>query len=126
MDFLLGEQSTDGSFGRGRYGKNVGIASLCALSLMADGHMPGLNKYGLAITKTLDFILSCSTETGLIASKSTSHGPMYGHGFATLFLGEVYGMNPQDTRVRDALVREVNLIIKSKNEEGGSRYKPIR
>lgn len=125
MDFLLGEQNTDGSFGRGRYGKNVGIASLCALSLMADGHMPGQNKYGLAIQKTLDFILSCSTETGLIASKSTSHGPMYGHGFATLFLGEVYGMNPQDTRVRDALVRAVNLIINSQNDEGGWRYNPV-
>ena len=32
---------------------------------------------------------------------------MYGHGFATLFLGEIYGMNPADKRVRDALVRAV-------------------
>ena len=125
MEFLLGQQNEDGSFGRGRYGRNVGIASLCALSLMADGHMPGQDKYGYAIKKTLDFILSCSTETGLIASKTTSHGPMYGHGFATLFLGEIYGMNPQDTRVRDTLVRAVNLIINSQNDEGGWRYNPV-
>ena len=125
MDYLLTEQNNDGSFGRGRYGRNVGIASLCALAFMADGRVPGQDKYGLAIQKTLDFILASSTETGLIASESTSHGPMYGHGFATLFLGEVYGMNPQDTRVRDALVRAVQLIINSQNDEGGWRYNPV-
>ena len=125
MDYLLSEQNNDGSFGRGRYGRNVGIASLCALAFMADGRMPGQDKYGQAVQKTLDFILSCSTETGLIASDNTSHGPMYGHGFATLFLGEIYGMNPQDTRVRDALVRAVQLIINSQNDEGGWRYNPV-
>jgi prenyltransferase beta subunit len=125
MDFLVSSQSDDGSFGLGRYRRNVGIASLCALSLMADGKMPGTDTYGRVIQKTLDFILSCSTETGLISADNTSHGPMYGHGFATLFLGEIYGMNGKDTRVRDTLVRAVQLIVNSQNEEGGWRYNPI-
>ena len=50
---------------------------------------------------------------------------MYGHGFATLFLGEVYGMNPEDKRVREALEKAVAIIIGSQNEEGGWRYNPI-
>jgi prenyltransferase beta subunit len=50
---------------------------------------------------------------------------MYGHGFATLFLGEIYGMNPQDKRVRDALVKAVDLIIGTQNDEGGWRYNPV-
>lgn len=50
---------------------------------------------------------------------------MYGHGFAALFLGEIYGMNPEDDRVRDALVRAVQLIQNSQNQEGGWRYNPV-
>ena len=125
LAYLATEQNDDGSFGRGRYGRNAGIASLCALAFMADGHMPGQDKYGHVIQKTLEYVLSCSTETGLIASESTSHGPMYGHGFATLFLGEIYGMNPTDSRVRDALVRAVQLIVNSQNDQGGWRYNPV-
>ena len=125
MDFLQAQQNEDGSFGLGRYGRNVGITSLCALAFMADGRMPGQDKYGAAVEKALDYVLGCSTETGLIAADSTSHGPMYGHGFATLFLGEIYGMNPEDARVRDALVRAVQLIVNSQNDEGGWRYNPV-
>lgn len=125
MEFLSAQQNTDGSFGLGRYGRNVGIAALCGLAFMADGHMPGQDKFGHSVEKTLEYVLSCSTETGLIASDNTSHGPMYGHGFATLFLGEIYGMNPSDSRVRDALVRAVQLIVNSQNDEGGWRYNPV-
>src|SRR5207237_6421335 len=55
------------------------------------------------------------------------HGPMYGHGFATLFLAEVYGMvNEPKLRneVRDTLHDAVQLIISSQNHEGGWRYQP--
>ena len=50
---------------------------------------------------------------------------MYGHGFATLFLAEVYGMWP-DSRVREKLVRAVRLIVNTQNDEGGWRYQPER
>lgn len=123
--FLLSQQATDGSFGLSRYEGEVGISSLGCLALMADGHVPGRGEYGEAVERGLDFILDHINETGFIVGRTTSHGPMYGHGFATLFLGEVYGMNPTDERVRDALVRAVQLIINSQNEEGGWRYYPV-
>ena len=50
---------------------------------------------------------------------------MYGHGFATLFLGEVYGMSLHDDEVRIALGKAVDLIIRTQNKEGGWRYKPV-
>jgi hypothetical protein len=34
-------------------------------------------------------------------------------------------MSPEDGRVRDALVRAVDLIVNSQNEEGGWRYNPV-
>ena len=122
--YLKGQQNSDGSFGRGRYGRHVGITALCALAYMSDGSLPDRGEYAPQVKKALEFVLSHSTETGLLAA-DTSHGPMYGHGFATLFLGEIYGMGPDDKRVRDALVRAVELIIGTQNEEGGWRYNPI-
>lgn len=122
--YLKSQQNSDGSFGRGRYGRHVGITALCALAYMSDGNLPGRGPYGEQVQKALDFVLAHSTETGLLAAE-TSHGPMYGHGFAALFLGEIYGMNPEDNRVRDALVKAVDLIVGTQNEEGGWRYNPV-
>ncbi|MHC5113107.1 MAG: prenyltransferase/squalene oxidase repeat-containing protein [Planctomycetota bacterium] len=122
--YLQSQQNTDGSFGRGRYGKHVGITALCALAFMADGNLPGRGKYGAEVQSALEFVLDHATDAGLLAAE-TSHGPMYGHGFATLFLGEIYGMNPQDKRVREALVKAVDIIIGTQNEEGGWRYNPL-
>ena len=107
--YLKGEQDSDGSFRSGRYGKHVGITALSALAFMSNGHLPGRGEYGDQVTAALDFVLAHATETGLLAA-DTSHGPMYGHGFAALFLGEIYGMNPSDKRVRDALVKAVDLL----------------
>lgn len=122
--YLRSMQNSDGSFGRGRYGRHVGITALCALAFMADGNLPGRGPYGEQVQRALEFVLAHATESGLLAAE-TSHGPMYGHGFATLFLGEIYGMNPADKRVREALVRAVDLIVGTQNEEGGWRYNPV-
>src|SRR5437773_1810147 len=110
LEYLKGQQNSDGSFGHGRYGKHVGITALCGLAFMADGNLPGRGPFGDQVSKALEFVLDHSTETGLLTAEE-SHGPMYGHGFATLFLGEIYGMNPEDKRVREALVKAVELIV---------------
>ena len=123
LAYLASIQQDDGSFGETRYGAHVGITSLACLAFMADGHMPGRGPYGEVVSKGLDFVLDHATESGLIAA-NTSHGPMYGHGFATLFLGEVYGMTG-DPRCREALLKAVRLIVRTQNPEGGWRYQPV-
>jgi hypothetical protein len=122
--YLQSQQNADGSFGRGRYGRNVGITALAGIAFMADGHLPGRGVYGDVVERALEFVLAHSTESGLLAAE-TSHGPMYGHGFAALFLAEIYGMNSQDRRVHDALVKAVELIVGTQNDEGGWRYNPV-
>ena len=123
-------QNPDGSFGRSAFGSNVAVTALACLAMMADGNVPGRGAYGDVVQKGLQYVLANCTETGLIATANTSN-PMYGHGFATLFLGEVYGMTQgggdTDTadRVHRCLLRAVQLIERTQNDEGGWRYNPI-
>ena len=130
ITYLLTEQGEDGSFGSGRFGKNVAVTAVACIALLADGNLPGRGEHAKALEKGLQFILSTSTETGLLAADSTN-GPMYGHGFAALFLGEVYGMTQGGgetrlaTRTHEALVKAVRLIERSQNNEGGWRYNPV-
>lgn len=122
LSYLATTQADDGSFGADRYGKHVGISAIAGLAFMADGHVPGRGAFGPNVEAALNFVLANATESGLIAA-DTSHGPMYGHGYATLFLGEVYGMTG-DGRVREVLLKAVRLIIDTQNHEGGWRYHP--
>lgn len=130
LEHLASTQNPDGSWDSGRFGKNVAITALACLAVMADGNVPGRGTYGQVIDRGLDFILASSAENGLLAADA-NNGPMYGHGFAALFLGEVYGMTQGggDTaraqRVHEALVRAVRLIEQTQNEEGGWRYNPV-
>jgi len=122
LAYLASVQQEDGSFGASRYGSHVGVSSLAVMAFLADGHLPGRGKYGDTVERGINFVLNHCTQSGLIAA-NTSHGPMYGHGFATLLLGEVYGMTG-DERVREPLLKAVKLIVNTQNHEGGWRYQP--
>ncbi|HEV3415271.1 MAG TPA: prenyltransferase/squalene oxidase repeat-containing protein, partial [Pirellulales bacterium] len=70
--------------------------------------------------------LANTAESGFIdVPSASSHGPMYGHGFATLFLAECYGMT-QRADIRDKLAKAVQLIVNTQNDQGGWRYQPVR
>jgi len=124
LAWLASAQQRDGAYGAGGAGsKHAGITALAGLAFMQAGNLPGRGKYGENVQKCLDFVLNSCQESGLISSDQ-SHGPMYGHGFATLFLGEVYGMTG-DENVKEKLQRAVRLIQKTQNKEGGWRYQPV-
>jgi len=128
MDYLASTQLEDGSWASGRFGKNVAITALACLSFMADGNLPGRGPYADTVDRGVDFILNSTAENGLITSQA-NNGPMYGHGFATLFLGEVYGMSGGESartaQIHEALVKAIRLIEQTQNEDGGWRYNPV-
>jgi hypothetical protein len=134
LAYLAANQNADGSFGTGFHKGNVAITSLGALAMMSGGNQPGRGKYGRNVTRALDFMLKQEVKMaqgGYLFNReglhNGLHGPMYGHGFATLFLGEVYGM-AQKKELRDklrvVLRNAVQLIVKTQNQEGGWRYRP--
>jgi hypothetical protein len=123
LAWLAAHQGKDGSFGGNGAGRHAGITALAGLAFMQAGNLPGRGKYGDNVQRCLDYVLSCCNESGLITSDQ-SNGPMYGHGFATLFLAEVYGMTG-DEQVKDKLQRAIRLIQRTQNREGGWRYQPV-
>jgi hypothetical protein len=133
LAYLANSQLADGSFGTNQYQGNVAVTALGGLAFMAGGHQPGRGRYGRHVTQAVEYILHCEDRlqnNGFLTNpRAAFHGPMYGHGFATLFLAEVYGMvNEPDlrNRLRATLHRAVELIINSQNSEGGWRYRPVR
>lgn len=126
LQWLAQQQLADGSFGgQSQYGRHVGITALGALAFVADGSVPGRGRYANVVDSALKFVLeSCSEQSGLVTAE-TSYGPMYGHGFATVFLAELYGMSPR-ADLREKLQKATALIIRTQNDEGGWRYHPVR
>jgi hypothetical protein len=143
LAYLKKSQNEDGSFGTRNYEGNVAITSLGALAMMAGGHQPGRGAYGKVVRNALEFVLNQEQNSPfpgyLVHNPGVAHnfgrplrpdhGPMYGHGFGTLFLAEVSGMvHEKDLRERlhGTLKRAVKLIIdsQSRNPRGGWRYNP--
>ena len=126
LAWLAQHQGADGSF-QGPGGKHAGVTALAAISMMEAGNLPNRGKYGENVSRALHYVLSCCQESGLIANTDTMV-PMYGHGFATLFLGEVYGMTGDDS-VKEKLQKAISLIERSQStqagSEGGWRYQPV-
>jgi hypothetical protein len=126
LNSLATRQDDDGSFRSGGYSRNVAICALAGMAFMSGGSTPGRGPHGRNVDRCIDFILANTQESGFInVPNASSHGPMYGHGFATLFLAECYGMTMR-ADIREKLTKAVQLIVNTQNDEGGWRYQPVR
>jgi hypothetical protein len=139
LEHLARCQSGEGWWGTGAYTANVAVTSLGALAMMAGGSQPGRGKYGENVRRALRWVLARGSgpragmgmqyPDGFLfnSGHGGQQGPMYSHGFGTLFLGELCGMLPDQAegdKVRQALSKAVGIIIKSQNHQGGWRYNP--
>ncbi len=122
LQWLASRQNGDGSFGLGTHRSNAAICSLCGMAFMSGGSTPGRGPNGRQVEHAVEYLLSIAQPSGYIVEPvPTSQGPMYSHGFATLFLAECYGMSKR-AELRDKLSLAVQLIVNSQNKEGGWRY----
>ena len=104
LQWLADRQHDDGSFGSGAYRGNVAVTALSAMAMMSSGSTPGRGPYGAQVDRAVDYLISKTQQSGFVsASEAASHGPMYGHGFATLVLAESYGMSARP-ELREKLI----------------------
>ena len=132
LAFLGRRQITQGSargaFGRAGYPGGVAVCGLAGLAWMAGGSVPGRGPYGRHVQRCVEFLCNHTDGSGYISTRSTGgQDQMYGHGFATLFLSEAYGMSfhrDRDEQLGKKLRAAVNLIVQTQSASGGWRYQP--
>ncbi|MCZ6796134.1 MAG: terpene cyclase/mutase family protein [Planctomycetota bacterium] len=122
LNYLVRHQNRSDSFRLDRF--PVAENALAGLAFLAGGFTEtgGDKKFSDGIRKCTTTLLSLQNPMGYFYDK---HSRMYGHGFATLFLAELYGMcGDRDAKIREALKRAIRVIEKSQIAEGGWDYDP--
>ena len=115
-----------GAFGAAGYSRGVAVASLAGLAFMCSGSTPFDGKYASCVRRCAEYVLRNCRDTGYIAAQNeTQASNMYGHGYAMLFLSQVYGMG-LNNKVKERLAKAIKLTCKVQNHEGGWRYQPVK
>src|SRR5882672_2496325 len=102
LDFLAKSQNQDGYWTGTQDGNAypITMASLAGMAFLANGNTPTRGPYADQVRKVERYLMGNATQSGLITGPGEEEGrPMYGHGFAMLFLSECYGMET-DERIR--------------------------
>lgn len=133
LQFLIAHQNlanpqdeSFGSFTDEHTKYSIATTSFACLSLIANGNLPYRGKYGDNIAHGLNFILRCVNHNGYI-SRYGDDSKMHGHGFALLFLAEVYGMLPdkkQTDHIYEKLKKATQLTLNAQTPDGGWGYFP--
>lgn len=119
-------QSRDGSW-RTSTGYPTAMTALAGMAFLAAGNTPVEGEYSANVRSAIDYLISNSNSSGLIAKVDEEHSSMHGHGFAMLFLAEAYGMDrdtTRQTRIRRVLQKAIGLTGASQSRLGGWLYQP--
>jgi squalene cyclase len=122
VKWLASRQQPNGSWVGGI--NSTAFTSYALMAFMAAGHLPNEGEYGKNVARGLKYVLDSCRPDGYIAAPNDDIR-MYGHGIATIALGEIYGQT-RDPTIRPKLAKAVKLIVDCQNHEGGWRYKPVK
>lgn len=131
LEFLAGRQGVSGAFGNGR--APMATTALAGLAFLAAGHVPGRSKYGDVVERVLTYIMDHRGRNGYLnegGGKQRGQGGsgLHGHGYATLFLAELYGLGAVGSHraeeVKEALQQAIDLIEAAQAQNGGWNYEP--
>jgi hypothetical protein len=130
LEWLAQGQYSSGAVG---HTCQVAFTSLAGLAFLASNSTPVRGPHAKVVRSCLRFILRCSSKTTGYINEASDRGiggsGMHGHGYATWFLAELYGMCGEKLDVGDASVKErvqkaVRLIEQSQDSNGGWIYEP--
>lgn len=130
LKWLVRNQGQDGSWrNEGGYGSYpAAMTGLAGMAILASGSTPTRGPYYKNVLDAVDFLLrNADPRSGVISVPAEEGRSMYGHGFATLFLGSVYGMEEdlrKQRRLKVALDKAVKLTSRAQSSAGGWIYTP--
>ena len=126
LAYLAAHRQEDGLVRHGRVPGERALVRLAGLAFISSGSTPDRGPYGGHVSKCVHYLMLHAKESGFIVhTESAGYGPMYGHGYATLFLAECHGMSHR-LGLREKLSKAVALIVNAQNKDGGWRYQPQR
>jgi hypothetical protein len=130
LDWLVRNQASDGSWrNAGGYGSYpAAMTGLAGMALLASGSTPTRGRHYDNVRRAVAFLRKhADGTTGVISVPAEEGRSMYGHGFATLFLASVYGMEEdarEQERLKRVLDKAVQLIASAQSPAGGWIYQP--
>ena len=88
LAWLATQQARDGHWETPGRGYPVSVTALAGMSFLMEGSTTTQGRYARQIRKARDWLLAQAQPNGLIADPNTSEmlRPMFGHGYAMLFL----------------------------------------
>jgi len=129
LQYLARTQNRDGSWrSAGNYGNYpTAMTALAGTALLGSGSTPTRGRYWLHVRRATNFLMDCAQPDGVITAPAEEGRSMYGHGFSTMFLAEVYGMEEDEKRqeaLHQVLTKAVSLTARSQSRQGGWLYTP--
>jgi hypothetical protein len=128
FDWLVRQQQRDGHWEANGGAYPGAMTALGGLALLMEGSTLREGKYTQRLRRAVDWLLERSQRSGLIANTANQMEAaryMFGHGFATLFLSQVFGEEEDMDRRRtleEVLVRAVRFIGNAQSTLGGWYY----
>lgn len=130
LQWLSRNQARDGHWEVAPGGSHpIPMTALAGMALLAEGSTMSQGKYSREIELAVEYLLGRVTrKTGLIGRADDAREQqryMYGHGFGTMFLAQVYGEEPDGARRKElekVLTAAVQFIGKAQTNLGGWGY----
>ena len=128
LQWLAKAQARDGHWEANGGNYPVAMTALAGLALLCEGSTPTQGRYSKNIEDAVEWLLSRVQPNGLIANIQNAEEQqryMYGHGYALMFLSQVFGEESDPRRreqLRRVLERAVEFTARAQTRLGGWGY----
>ncbi len=128
LHWLAKQQFRDGHWEAQSGQYPVAMTALAGMALLAEGSTPHQGKYAKEIDNAAEYLLSRVQKNGLIGNPADVREQqryMYGHGFSTMFLAQVYGEENDERRRKElekVLTKAVEFTGRAQTKYGGWGY----
>ncbi len=128
LEWVAKQQHHDGHWEANGGAYPSAMTGLSGMVLLMEGSTLREGKYSENIRRAVDWLMDRSQRNGLLANPNNAVEAgryMYGHGFALLFLAQIYGEEEDGDRrkkLEDILTRAVDFTGKAQSSRGGWYY----